>query len=99
MQNALDSGDYASRWGGEEFLMLVFGSASYALKVIGRVQRELKNAELSVRGKRIAVTMTFGVSECGEAPDGNLDELLRRADRRLYIGKNSGKNCIIMKDE
>lgn len=99
LQGAAGQGDYASRWGGEEFLMLVFGGAANALGVIDKVQRELKGAELEVEGKKITVTMTFGVSECREVPGGNLDELLRRADRRLYIGKNSGKNCIIIKEE
>lgn len=99
MQGAVDKEDYVSRWGGEEFLMLVFGSRSYALKVVGKVQRELQNADLVVDGKRIAVTMTFGLSECREISGKGVDELIRRADRRLYIGKNSGKNCIIIKDE
>ncbi len=99
MQRAVDKEDYVSRWGGEEFLMIVFGSRSYALKVVDKVQRELQNTGLSAGGSRIVVTMTFGLSECGEISGKDVDELIRRADRRLYIGKNSGKNCIIMKDE
>ena len=99
MDEAVDREDFVSRWGGEEFLMIVFGSVAYALKVIDKVQRELKQADLSVDGRQIPVTMTFGISECGEVPGQDVDELIRRADRRLYIGKNSGKNCIKIKDE
>lgn len=99
MKEAVDREDFVSRWGGEEFLMIVFGSVAYALKVIDKVQRELKQADLSVDGKQISVTMTFGISECGEVPGKDVDELIRRADRRLYIGKKSGKNCIKIKDE
>lgn len=99
MQEAVDKEDYVSRWGGEEFLMIVFGSLAYALKVVDKVQRELQNADLVVEGKKIAVTMTFGLSERGEAVGEDVDELIRRADRRLYIGKNSGKNCVKIKDE
>lgn len=99
MQRAVDGIDYVSRWGGEEFLMIVFGNIAYALKVIDKVQRELKNADLMVGEQKIVVTMTFGISECGGAPCGDIDELIRQADRRLYIGKNSGKNCIKIKDE
>ena len=54
---------------------------------------------MSVDGRQIPVTMTFGISECGEVPGQDVDELIRRADRRLYIRKNSGKNCIKIKDE
>lgn len=99
MQGAVDRVDYVSRWGGEEFLMIVFGNIAYALKVIDKVQRELKNADLTVGEQKIRVTMTFGISECGSVTGGNIDELIRQADRRLYIGKNSGKNCIKIKDE
>ena len=99
IQGAVDKEDYVSRWGGEEFLMIVFGSSSYALKVVDKVQRELQNADLVVGGKKIVVTMTFGLSERGEISWKDIDELIRRADRRLYIGKNSGKNCIKIKDE
>lgn len=99
MQGAVDRIDYVSRWGGEEFLMIVFGNIAYALKVIDKVQRELKNADLTVGEQKIMVTMTFGISECGNDPNVDIDELIRQADRRLYIGKNSGKNCIKISDE
>ena len=99
MQGAVDRIDYVSRWGGEEFLMIVFGNIAYALKVIDKVQRELKNADLTVGEQKIMVTMTFGISECGNDPHVDIDELIRQADRRLYIGKNSGKNCIKINDE
>ena len=39
MDEAVDREDFVSRWGGEEFLMIVFGSVAYALKVIDKVQR------------------------------------------------------------
>lgn len=99
MAGAVDREDYVSRWGGEEFLMIVFGNIAYALKVIDKVQRELKNADMQVDNQKIVITMTFGISECGSVPDGDIDELIRQADRRLYLGKKSGKNCIKIKDE
>lgn len=99
MSGAVDDIDYVSRWGGEEFLMLVFGNIAYALKVVDRVQQELRMADVQAAGHRLTVTMTFGVCEAGEVSDGNIDEIIRRADQRLYLGKNSGKNCIKIRDE
>lgn len=99
MSGAVDKIDYVSRWGGEEFLMIVFGNIAYALRVIDKVQRELKAADITAGGKKLVITLTFGISECSGAPEGDIDELIRQADRRLYIGKKSGKNCIIIKDE
>lgn len=98
MAHAVEPIDYVSRWGGEEFLMIVFGNMEYALKVVGKIQQDLKRADLEVEGQKIVVTMTFGISERDSIPDGDIDELIRQADHRLYQGKRSGKNCIICKD-
>lgn len=99
MSSAVDAIDYVSRWGGEEFLMIVFGNIAYALKVVDRIQQQLRASDLQADGQKLAVTMTFGVCECSEVLDGNIDEIIRRADQRLYLGKTSGKNCIKIRDE
>lgn len=99
LDSAVDTVDYVSRWGGEEFLMIVFGNIAYALKVVDRVQQELRAADLRADGKKLTVTMTFGVCEASEVPDGDIDEIIRHADERLYLGKTSGKNCIKIRDE
>lgn len=99
MSGAVDEIDYVSRWGGEEFLMIVFGNIAYALKVVDRVQQELRMADLEADGQKLTVTMTFGVCECKEVSNGDIDEMIRHADQRLYLGKTSGKNCIKIRDE
>ncbi len=99
LSGAVDAVDYVSRWGGEEFLMIVFGNIAYALKVVDRVQQKLRAADLQAGGRRLAVTMTFGICEAKEVSDGNIDEIIRHADQRLYLGKTSGKNCIKIRDE
>lgn len=99
MSDAVDKIDYVSRWGGEEFLMIVFGNIAYALKVVDRVQQELQAADLKADGKKLKLTMTFGICEAAEAAEGDIDEIIRHADQRLYLGKTSGKNCIKIRDE
>ena len=98
MAEAADRNDYVSRWGGEEFLLIVFGDLAYALEVVKRIQQKLKQAEWKSGEHKIVVTMTFGVSQRGSVPDGNIDELIRQADRRLYLGKRAGKNCVKTED-
>ncbi len=99
MADAAEDDDYVSRWGGEEFLLIVFGDLNYALNVVERIQKKLKQAALGDGGSQITVTMTFGVSQRSTVADGNIDELIRQADRRLYLGKRDGKNCVKIKDE
>lgn len=64
-----------------------------------KVQQKLKATELKVGDQRLLVTMTFGISECSKKLDGAIDELIRQADQRLYLGKRNGKNCIIVSDQ
>ena len=99
MSSAVGATNYVSRWGGEEFLMIVFGNIAYALKVVDRIQQNLRISDLQADGQKLTVTMTFGLCECSEVSDGNIDEIIRRADQRLYLGKTSGKNCIKIRDE
>ena len=99
MSGAVDAIDYVSRWGGEEFLMIVFGNIAYALKVVDRIQQQLRTADMRADGQKLTVTMTFGVCECSEVSGVDIDEIIRRAGQRLYLGKTSGKNCIKIRDE
>ncbi len=99
MSGAASAADYVSRWGGEEFLMIVFGNIAYALKVVKGIQQRLREANVWANGHKLTVTMTFGVCERSEVLDGNIDEIIRRADQRLYLGKAGGKNCIKTCDE
>lgn len=99
LSGAVNEIDYVSRWGGEEFLLIVFGNIAHALKVLEGVQRKLRSADLEADGQKLKVTMTFGICECKEIPDGDIDEIIRCADQRLYLGKTSGKNCIMVRDE
>lgn len=99
MADAVNEEDYVSRWGGEEFLLIVFGDLAYTLTVVECIRQKLKQAELQSEEHKIVVTMTFGVSQRSSVPDGDIDELIRQADRRLYLGKRAGKNCVKVRDE
>ncbi len=81
------------RWGGEEILILVKGSTEKGLTVIGRILDDIRAAKVSSETVTICVTMTFGL--CGYRDAENIEKLISLADKRLYIGKNSGKNRII----
>ena len=40
------------------------------------------------------ITITIGVEECDYSSP--LDDLLKRADEKLYMGKNSGRNKVVV---
>jgi diguanylate cyclase (GGDEF)-like protein len=90
--------DMVARWGGEEFIFLLpdtelAGAATAAEKL--RVAVE--TAQIQFGSEALRVAMTFGVATC----DAQLavDECVRRADRALYIGKDRGKNRVVLESE
>ena len=82
------------RWGGEEVLVLLpeYGldeGAELADKL-----RKIVEAEVFDSGKKeFSVTMTFGV--CENKGQYGVDKMVSNADKNLYSGKRSGKNCVV----
>jgi len=94
MNSTVRKQDVVSRWGGEEFLILIpetdrEGGAVVAEKLRKRIEED----PFVFRGTGIPVTMTFGVSACGGTDD--VGCCITEADAALYQGKEQGKNCVI----
>lgn len=88
--------DLLGRWGGEEFIIALPGAnGSQALIVAMRIQETLNEIELKGRqGETIPVpTVSMGIAVFPtEAQD--IYELIDRADSRLYLAKERGRNQI-----
>jgi diguanylate cyclase (GGDEF)-like protein len=83
--------DSLARWGGDEFVILLRGCELNAAVVTAEKVRLIIEKVMSSQ----AITVSFGVAVC--RPDESADSFLARADKALYIAKNSGRNCV--KDE
>ena len=86
--------DLTGRLGGEEFAVtLVQAPLSAALLVAERLRQAIGRLEIEHAGRRIAVTASIGVAEHGAGAEG-LEQLISRADERLYQAKEGGRNRI-----
>jgi diguanylate cyclase (GGDEF)-like protein len=90
---ALRHGDVLARYGGEEFaVMLPESSPERAVEVAERLRRAVAQAQVAQgTGQNFGVTVSVGVSAL-DAQDRTPEDLLRRADARLYQAKAAGRN-------
>jgi diguanylate cyclase (GGDEF)-like protein len=94
LQKHCRQGDVLARYGGEEFLFCFPRSdMREALAVCETLRAAVAGADWSASGLGGSVTLSFGLA--ARRPDSTLDSLLRRADERLYMAKNAGRNqCV-----
>lgn len=92
-QNILEP-SVCARWGGEEFL-IIFPECNgdEAMLQLKELRQKIKDIEIKTSNEIIKFTMTFGLAEYDFSED--IDTILKEADEKLYIGKESGRDRII----
>lgn len=89
--------DYAFRYGGEEFLIILgFTDSSGATLVANRIKDAIKNAKIPHEKSTINenITISMGIATIDETYD-SFAELLTRTDKALYLAKDGGRNQIV----
>lgn len=90
--------DIVSRYGGEEFAILLPNTMlESAVEVLERVRRHIIKEFFLHENKRILVTFSAGVTQY--QPGDSQQHLYQRADKALYQAKRNGKNQIVVDDE
>ena len=88
----LRTGDVFCRWGGEEFIALLPAATLDAGCLLAeRLRGEV--AEAAIEGLPIKVTVSLGVAEWSRGSE-TLVEVIVKADRRLYLAKEAGRNRV-----
>ncbi len=84
---------FVGRWGGEEFLLVYENTTlEQAHEQLIKLQNTLHETTHMIGKHTVQVTMTFGLV-CDSGLD--MHELITKADKYLYTGKTSGRDCII----
>ncbi len=90
----MDDKGYASRWGGEEFLLVFRGiNADEVFQQLEMFRDMISKNVIEADDKTITITMTFGLEEYSS--HAGVDETIKKADEKLYLGKNGGRNRVV----
>jgi len=91
---ALRETDVLTRWGGEEFLLLLANtSLADAETVVERVRQRLSHADTWCEQPELRVTFSGGIT--AHRDDEDMQETIARADALLYQAKDAGRDCVI----
>lgn len=100
LQENIRMGDIASRYGGEEFLLMFYDTNTMdALKRAESIRTAVSMLNIHYGAQSVGpITISIGVSEFPQ--DGKTPvELTEAADKALYIAKNTGRNKIVVYSE
>jgi diguanylate cyclase (GGDEF)-like protein len=82
--------DVVCRWGGKEFLlMLPTADIEHAISIAEKLRKDIEDLSIDVVGQ---ITASFGVSQVREGEE--IQDVIDRADKALYLAKDSGRNCV-----
>lgn len=89
--------DLLGRYGGEEFIVVALNiEMIQTMELLERIQGIIRNRVFDFNGISIRFTFSAGVANSREeGADISVDNLIRKADERLYLAKHRGRDRII----
>lgn len=92
--------DTMARIGGEEFAILLPDTSRLGAAVLAeRMCASVDNKKIKVDGKDVHVTISAGVASYPTEKIENFEDIMKIADRRLYIAKELGRNRICISED
>ncbi len=87
--------DYAGRYGGEEFFIILPNTTSeQALHIAERFKEDMESFSVMCEGEPIKITVSMGIAQF--SPDETRTMWIKRADQAMYRAKQTGRNRIVL---
>jgi len=101
MKTLLRPVDFAARWGGEEFVILLPDTdLNGAAEVAERVRKNVEDTVIHTEdGAETGITVSIGVNSLIPDSGALTDDFIKKADQALYKAKESGRNRYAVNEE
>ncbi len=98
LKERLRINDFISRYGGEEFVIILpHTDLAGGLKAGEGIRSYIDKSSFSYKGQTIPMTISVGVSTFKKGDDNS--SVFERADNALYLAKRSGRNSLKTEDD
>ena len=89
------AGDVLSRFGGEEFVLLMPNTPQGNAKIMAeRLRSSVERMQFHHEDTRLRLTISIGVSTSGDTANSTSEALMEAADKALYAAKEGGRNRV-----
>ena len=94
LTSTLRDSDKVGRYGGDEFIVILHSCGPNAYSIMERFRTEIANNCQAVGDKLLSITLSVGI--CYIMEEESADQILRKADKALYLAKQNGRNMVCM---
>ena len=92
--------DIIVRYGGDEFLLIFPGATKEDVMKIGeRIRYLVRKSVIKDGDEEIGVTISMGIAEYLSDEIENANDLVNKADSRLYEAKGIGRDRVVANDQ
>jgi len=88
-------GDIVARYGGEEFGIVLQGANTQtAYQLCERLRKRVENFNFNTDNETIKITVSLGLFSKDYMNEVTINEIIKTADKKLYLAKNNGRNRV-----
>ena len=95
IHNKVDKEGIVGRFGGEEFLSILYNNDKISVfRIADQIRKDIEEKKIHFESNSINVTVSMGIASSQESQ--GFQGILDIADKRLYKAKENGRNQVVM---